>query len=257
MAPASRDVCLVVPCFDEAHRLEPDTWLAAVERWAWLSLHFVDDGSADGTLTVLQQLAAAAPEGRVQVQSLPSNHGKGEAVRAGLLAVLAQGPPPVVGFWDADLSTPLDALPLLGRALDADPRREIVMGARVKLLGMHIERRGHRHYGGRIIATLISLALAIPVYDTQCGAKLLAVTADLPAMLQQPFLSRWLFDVELLARWQQRRPPGAWRHGLCEVPLPRWTHAAGSKVHPLDALVAPLAVLRIRQHYRRTKGSGR
>src|ERR1041384_6274866 len=82
-------------------------------------------------------------------------------------------------------------------------------------------RRGppRRHYLGRIFATAVSLALHSPVYDTQCGAKLFRPGAPLRDALSAPFRSRWIFDVELLARLD-RRIPGGLGCGGCGVPLP-------------------------------------
>ena len=65
-------------------------------------------------------------------------------------------------------------------------------------LGRTIRRHAWRHAFGRAAATAVALALGAPVYDTQCGAKLLRVTAEVPRLLATPFRTRWLFDVEAL-----------------------------------------------------------
>ncbi|MCB9777804.1 MAG: glycosyltransferase [Alphaproteobacteria bacterium] len=250
---------LVVPCFNEARRLDADAFLRALAAQPSLRLRFVDDGSTDDTRAVLDALAARAPAGRVQVQILPQNGGKAEAVRQGMLAAL-DGGPAMVGFWDADLATPLDAVPLLRDALEQSPARAMAIGARVRLLGRHITRDPGRHYGGRIIATLVSISLGLPVYDTQCGAKLFRAGPDAAALLAEPFLTRWLFDVELIARWVALHPGDAWVEGIVEVPLPRWEDVGGSKVTLRDMVRSPGQILTIHRHYRPrrfTRGAAR
>src|SRR5690242_6610452 len=97
------EVCVVVPCFNEEHRLRGDEFLSFVGHHPAGTVCFVDDGSRDGTLGVLEQLRARCPE-RILVHRMPINRGKAEAVRAGILHVAAGGRWPVVGYWDADLS---------------------------------------------------------------------------------------------------------------------------------------------------------
>jgi glycosyltransferase involved in cell wall biosynthesis len=243
-------VDLVVPCFDEAARLAPAELAKALAREPDLALTLVDDGSRDGTRRVLDAIAAESP-GRVHVVALPENRGKGEAVRAGLLAALARKPA-FAGWWDADLATPFDELATLRAALEAAPRAWLATGARVRMLGAAIERRALRHYAGRVVATWISRALRLPVYDTQCGAKLFRADAVPAGLLDEPFLTRWLFDVEVLARLERlhrdgKGPPP--EDLVVEVPLRRWTDVPGSKVVPLDLVRARFALGRIRRHY--------
>src|SRR5262245_38000745 len=165
---------IVVPCYDEARRLQPDAFLRACREMPGLRFHFVDDGSRDGTLALLRGLAEQAPD-RIAVLALAANAGKAEAVRAGVREAIAKGCD-YVGWWDADLATPLAEAPRFAAVLDERPRCEIVFGARVQMLGRTIERHALRHYAGRVFATMASQALALPVYDTQCGAKLLRAT---------------------------------------------------------------------------------
>lgn len=250
-SPTPWRVAVVMPCYNEAARLDLPRLVAALSPRPWLHLLLVDDGSTDGTVQVQEAVAAAAPVGQVRLLALPRNGGKAEAVRQGLLHLLDQGRWDAVGFFDADLATPLEAVDVLLAALGEDPRREVAMGARVRLLGRQIEREAARHYGGRMIATLISLALDLPIYDSQCGAKLLRVTPATATLLDRPFESRWLFDVELLSRWLHAHAQGAWEHGLVEVPLRAWVEPGGSKVRLADALRAPLEVARIGWRHRR------
>ena len=135
----------------------------------------------------------------------------------------------------------------------ARPEVEMVLGSRVQLLGRDIVRRPLRHYLGRVMATLISLALNLPVYDTQCGAKLFRRTAELPALFERPFLTRWLFDVEIIARYLLAVEGSARAGGrrLYELPLDHWRDVADSKVRPYHFFGALYDLCRIRRAYRR------
>lgn len=245
-------VLLVVPCFNEATRLRGEDFLRASLPGHQLHLHFVDDGSTDGTAALLASLAAREPA-RVSYSRLPENRGKGEAVRAGMLTGLGAGYD-FSGFWDADLATPLDELPTFVDTLTARPDIDIVIGARVALLGRRIDRKLYRHAYGRVFATAVSRLLSLEVYDTQCGAKLFRVNDDLAEVLCGPFLSRWIFDVEILARYVARFEERGVEIGerVVELPLRVWTDVAGSKVGVRDAARAFVELGLIGRRYRST-----
>lgn len=225
------DLALVVPCYNEASRLDPDAFLRFVASHPGVRLVLVDDGSQDGTSGVLERIRSAAP-GAVTVLSLPANRGKAEAVRAGILAAAAENPA-VVGFLDADLSTPLAAVDDFLAVLRTRPEVEFVLGARVLLMGRDVKRKAWRHYLGRVFATGVSHALDLPVYDTQCGAKMLRLDAATGTLFATPFRSRWIFDVELIARYLQLPVEAggrARRDRLYELVLPAWHDKPGSKL---------------------------
>jgi dolichyl-phosphate beta-glucosyltransferase len=250
MAPDAPDTLVVVPCYDEASRLELRRFDGFLRENPDVGLVLVDDGSRDGTLALLKELAAAHPE-RVEVVGLPRNRGKAEAVRQGVLRALARRPA-CFGYWDADLSTPLETIRGFRALLRERPELQLVLGARVQLLGHRIERRALRHYVGRVGATAISGVLGLPVYDTQCGAKLFRADAETAGLFDEPFLSPWLVDVELLARWKQARARSGGPDlagALYEYPLPEWRDVRGSKLRALDYLGAARDLLRIRRRY--------
>jgi dolichyl-phosphate beta-glucosyltransferase len=238
--------CLVwvVPCFEEAPRLDRAAWLGLADAAPDTRLQFVDDGSRDGTLAVLEELAGQRPE-RIEVVALPENRGKAEAVRHGMRRAL-DARAGSVGYVDADLATPPAELARLARLM-RDGDYDMLMGSRVQLLGRAIARSQVRHYMGRVFATIASLSLGLPVYDTQCGAKLFRPTPALAAALATPFVSRWAFDVELLDRLLH--PPAGIAPvepgRIREEPLAAWTDVPGSKVRPLAALQGGLDLLRI------------
>ncbi|MDD9936410.1 MAG: glycosyltransferase [Myxococcales bacterium] len=225
------DISIVVPCYNEEARIDSqqiDRYLVS-DKSAGVELTLVNDGSTDRTLEVLRAIEAKHP-GRVRVLDQQPNQGKAEAVRLGMLDSIDRGAR-YAGYWDADLATPLEAIAEFAAVLDDRRDIDLVMGARVALLGRHIDRSRVRHYLGRVFATAASMALALPVYDTQCGAKLLRVTAISRSLFEEPFASRWIFDVELIARYLRvGRGPGA----VFELPLQQWTDVGDSKVNARD-----------------------
>lgn len=233
-------IVIVVPCFDEEARLQPAAFRAAVHRPPEPSFLFVDDGSHDRTRAILEALVRSDPE-RLLLMPLERNRGKAEAVRQGMSEALRLGAD-IIGYWDADLATPLWELPGLSDLL-RDPAVQVVLGSRVRLLGRKIRRRACRHYLGRIFATCASLILDMPVYDTQCGAKLFRRSPGFEVAIAAPFRTRWIFDVELLARLKVLLPPGgeAW----VEQPLRAWEDVGGSRISIRDFIAAPLELLRI------------
>lgn len=242
---------IVVPCFNEERRLKTDEFLAYAAAHDEVRLLFVDDGSTDGTRRMLEGMQARA-NGRIEVLILEKNGGKAEAVRQGVLHA-GRAEPTSFGFWDADLSTPLDEILAFVALLEGRPELRAVMGSRVKLLGREIERKTMRHYLGRVFATCASMVLGLPVYDTQCGAKLFRNTRGTRWAFRAPFLSRWLFDVELLARLGllgRRRPAYDTHRCVYEKPLHAWRDVAGSKIKLTDWLKAAWELARIGCRYR-------
>ena len=236
---------LVVPCYNEEKRLPVDEFRKFKIDGAQLDYIFVNDGSTDGTARVLESLRSENPA-RFGVLTLEKNSGKAEAVRRGMNAAM-DGSPDLVGFWDADLATPLAEIPLFLDVFATRPNIDMVIASRVRLLGRDIIRRPSRHYFGRVGATLISSTLGIAVYDTQCGAKLFRSNPTLRDILRQPFVSRWIFDVELISRYIKARGRDAALAGMYELPIREWRDVHGSKVKGRDFIRALRDLWRIRR----------
>lgn len=243
-------VCLVVPCYNEAHRLDTDAFRGFLLVHNHVRITFVDDGSRDTTRQVLENLSRGF-EDRASVLALPYNRGKAEAVRSGLNHSLEHFAPEIIGYWDADLATPISAVDDFLRVFERYPEILMVFGARVKLLGRNVKRRAVRHYLGRVFATAVSMMLRLAIYDTQCGAKLFVVNEPLRCAFGQPFLSKWVFDVEILARYLNffSGDIDKLARSVYEYPLEQWVDIAGSKVRPKDFLTAFIDVVRIRRAY--------
>ncbi len=222
---------IVIPCYNEAKRLKPNHYLNFLKQHTKIDLIMVNDGSSDETRAILQTIRQDDPN-RCMILNLDHNSGKGEAVRQGITEALVTGAD-YVGYWDADLSTPLEIIPKFCTILREKPDLFMVFGARVLLLGKTIERNALRHYCGRSFATIVSLMLKISVYDTQCGAKLFRAGPEIKRIFENRFISRWVFDVEIIARWIRlcqtyKLPPVDLV--IYEYPLPVWRHVAESKI---------------------------
>ena len=241
---------IVVPCFNEAARLQIGSFHEFLALGYPVRFLFVNDGSSDDTLKVLEAMRCGF-EDFVAVLNKPVNAGKSEAVRDGILQAIREGNADFVGFWDADLATPLASIVDLRQELVDHPRVQMVFGARVRLLGREIHRKPLRHYLGRVFATVVSIVIQLPVYDTQCGAKLFRVTPEISEIFAEPFSSRWVFDVEILARYIRRhgRQMQLVSSSICEYPLEEWYDVAGSKVRPKDFCRAFVDVVRIHRKY--------
>lgn len=231
-------VTVVVPCYNEEKRLD----VAAFRDYRGAEFLFVNDGSTDGTLELLRSSGFT-------VLNLERNGGKAEAVRRGIMQAMESGAD-VTGFWDADLATPLDEIGSFLEIFEQRPAIEMVFGARVRLLGRDIQRHASRHYIGRVGATLISRTLGLAVYDTQCGAKLFRVNDTMREIFAKPFLSRWIFDVEILARFLESRGRADVVRAIYELPIKTWHDVAGSKVKSRDFIRALRDLSKIRGAYK-------
>jgi glycosyltransferase involved in cell wall biosynthesis len=248
-----RKTLIVVPCYEEAKRLAPARFLEAVEREPALGFVMVDDGSKDDTRAILEGMRDASNR-RIEVVALEKNQGKAEAVRRGVLRAFELGAE-TAGYWDADLATPLEDIARFAERLEAE-KLVMVIGSRVRLLGHHIERKATRHYIGRGFGTLAALALGLPVYDTQCGAKIFAATPAIRSAFERPFELVWAFDVELFSRLLRRQAEVGdidVAAQCAEFPLREWRDASGSKrtLKQLPGIALEIAKLYVTTRSRR------
>ena len=106
-----------------------------------------------------------------------------------------------VGFNDGDGDIDVDIVPSLARVCQrpgvwAAIASKHAPGAQVHMSpARSVLSRGYRHF--------VRLLFGLDVSDTQCGAKLFRVRPETRTVFVERFLSRWVFDVEILARYQQ------------------------------------------------------
>jgi glycosyltransferase involved in cell wall biosynthesis len=235
-------VSLIVPCYNEEARLNVGEFEAGPANCRFL---FVNDGSTDGTARAIRARLGE----RVFLLDLPQNVGKAEAVRAGMLHAIRT--PPLaqsawIGYWDADLATPLaDVTSFLRFGQFGGDQVDSIWGSRVYRLGSAIRRSHLRHLAGRFVATAAGFLLGLPSYDSQCGAKLFRHEI-VEIAFAGPFISRWLFDMELVMRLKDYR--------IVEYPLQQWTEVPGYRLRILTmaARVIP-DLVRIRMRYGRLR----
>jgi len=217
----------VIPCFNEETRWSDDYWSALATR-PDINLCFVDDGSSDGTAEIIERLQTRHD---VLLIRLAKNAGKGEAVRIGLNTAMKEGND-IVGFLDADGAFPVtEVFRLIAMAeekIGGYARLDSLWSSRVLLAGREISRSNGRHYVARMVATLIAPLHGYKVYDTQSGFKLFANTSELSRCLEDPFLTRWFFDVEILQRWSNSLGN---RMNVWEEPVQGWRDVRGSKIN--------------------------
>jgi dolichyl-phosphate beta-glucosyltransferase len=232
------EVSRVIPAFNETARLgrNLDVILSFLRGQgpSW-EVIVVDDGSSDGTAGLVE--ARYGAEAAVRLWRHARNEGKGLAVKQGVL--MARGA--WVFFSDADLSVPIDALPVFLEAL-ATRRCDVVVGSRQRP-GAVIEvwQPTYRRLLGGGYSWLARTLLGLPVSDVTCGFKGFRrdVARDLFARQQ---LRDWSFDAEILYLARSRG------YRILELPV-RWRDDPASKVRLRRDIVRSLwGLVRIRVH---------
>ena len=240
-------VVIIIPCYNEADRLDTNKFIDYLSKNTHLHFIFIDDGSTDNTNLIIKQII-------LKFNSLASllinetNKGKAESVRLGVIESYKMNPD-FIGFLDADLAAPIEEIDNLLKIIKKDKTKEVVFASRIQLIGSEIKRNYFRHFFGRVFATVVSNILNLPVYDTQCGAKIFSrkICDDI---FYEQFISPWLFDVELFARLlnvygMERTIQMSYEH-----PVSKWVDIDGSKVKLIYFIKAPFELLKIVRHYK-------
>jgi glycosyltransferase involved in cell wall biosynthesis len=217
-------IAIIIPCYNEAKRIQISEFARFSNEHEDIEFYFVNDGSTDDTENLLFKIKESSPS---KIISSIKNRGKGNAIRKGLVTALEDGFD-LVGYLDADLSTSLEEFLRLKNLL-INERLDLVLGSRIKKIDTVIQRSFFRHIVGRIIATIIDQKFKLGVYDTQCGAKIFR-SFLLREIIDEPFRTRWFFDVELLLRIRKQHPDC----NAAEIPLNRWHNVLNSKLSILS-----------------------
>ncbi|MGB3773958.1 MAG: response regulator, partial [Leeuwenhoekiella sp.] len=193
----NRCVGVVIPCYNEETRLKSKEFIDFIERNSGYHLCFVNDGSTDKTMDVLEKLKKGR-EHYISIYDCEKNGGKAEAVRQGLLYLSNFDDLDYVGFLDADLSTDFEDFDDLVKTIETTDF-QIVNGSRISRMGANITKESARKIISMTINFIIVSILGMPFKDTQCGAKIMRKEL-IPIAFKTPFITKWLFDVEIFMR---------------------------------------------------------
>lgn len=226
-------VGVVIPCYNEAERLSGSEFQDFAKNHPGYHLCFVNDGSTDNTLEVLNEIRKGN-EDAISIYDCQKNGGKAEAVRQGMLHLAKDHQFDYLGYLDADLSTDFMDFDELVRTLE-ESNFAIVSGSRISRMGANITKESARKIISKTINLIIQKILGMPFKDTQCGAKVMRPSI-VTAVFEKPFNTRWLFDVEIFIRMRKIFGKDIATSLICEQPLKRWIHADGSKLSMKDSI---------------------
>ncbi|KAH7282014.1 hypothetical protein KP509_35G008300 [Ceratopteris richardii] len=262
--PAQKSISFIIPAFNEEDRLPVhlEEILRYMEQRSSVDRNFtyeiivVDDGSTDNTVKVAFDYVRKYKLDRVRVINLGRNHGKGSAVRKGMLCARGE----LLLMLDADGATKITDLEKLEIELkDISGRLStgitnkgvswgvgdipaVVFGSRAHLEQRALAtRKWYRNFLMKGFHFCVLLVAGKGVRDTQCGFKMFTRAAA-RQLFPNMRLKRWCFDVELVYLCKKLHIP------IREVAV-TWTEIPGSKVKPLSIVHMLIELVLIRMGY--------
>ncbi len=213
------ELSVVFPAYNEEKNIRESlrrvTAYLSLKKYAWEIL-VSNDGSTDHTSAVVEDFMRSHSGCTIRHLRSDPNHGKGYAVRQGVLASAGR----VVLLTDADLSTPIKEVDKLMAALEGGA--DVAIGSRaVREKDCDVRQSFKRYFAGRVFNIFVK-GLLPDIHDSQCGFKCFKKEVARKLFAEQK-LDGFSFDVEVLYL--------ARRHGLkiAEVPV-MWSEGAQSKV---------------------------
>jgi len=236
---AAPSVLLLIPAYNEEHRIEP----VLVDYARHFRRHYpgpfqivvVLNGCTDNTLEVVRKVARDYPE--VSAVEFIAPIGKGGALIEGLRLAPTTD---LIGYVDADGATgPAAFLELVRRCDQAD----CVIGSRwVPGAVLHQSQSNRRQFASRVFHLIVQLFFWMNLRDTQCGAKVMHRDA-VEKIHSALTIADMAFDINLLYALKRAG------YRILEVPT-EWTDKIGSKVTlGKTSLTMLLSVIRLRLIY--------
>ena len=180
---------VIIPSFNSGPLLANTV---AAARASWAPVWIVVDGSDDGSEAAVE--AMARTDTALRVIRLPSNRGKGVAVRCGLAAARSSGFTHALTM-DADGQHPADRIVAFMDASFAAPDA-LIMGCPV----FGADAPWLRVIGRRLCNTLAAIETLCPVGDTLFGFRVYPITALLAVIQESRGMRRFDFDPEAVVR---------------------------------------------------------
>ena len=215
-------ISIIIPVYNEEKRIEAfltDVVTFLAEKTYSYEVIIVNDGSIDATVKLAKKVLGQYIPDKFRILELATNHGKGAAVKNGMLA--AQGE--YVFFVDADGSTAIEEIgnfiPLFR------PEFDIYIAVRTKKHFAPLKRV----FFGRGYIKLTRFLLRLNVSDFTCGFKCYRLIAAQKIFSRQ-LLKNWSFYAEDLFIAQKEG------YRIKEVPV-YWKHIGGSKVKVLKNII--------------------
>jgi glycosyltransferase involved in cell wall biosynthesis len=226
-----QEITLFVPFYNEGKRAGVNEYLDSLSKLNGVKLVLVNDGSTDHTLEILNTFLSR----NIDIVTHLKNLGKGEALRQAMLEFLSNNCAAIIGYLDCDGAFPLETV---SKILEVSKEKlstgqyQVCIASRVMLSGRKVERLQHRHYISRIVITLLGLKFIFMPYDSQSGFKIFNNSEQFQRVLEKPFRTRWLFDIELLDRLTKQ-----WKENIIwEEPVQEWSDKPGSHLKIKSAL---------------------
>ena len=226
----SNKIAIVIPLYNEEHRFNLGYFALIGQEYSQeVDFFLVDDGSRDRTPEIAHRISTQFSNFRVL--KLSENLGKAEAIRIGFNHIL-QSHTEYCGLGYMDSDGAFDLADLTNSILLFDLKcmngvYDAIFMSRLAISGRNIKRNTFRHIFGRVVARIIKFGLPNSPWDTQAGLKIFKSTEDFSRTIQNPFRTRWLFEVEILQRVfvSRREVLRIW-----EEPLLNWVDVSGSKI---------------------------
>jgi glycosyltransferase involved in cell wall biosynthesis len=237
---------VIIPCFNEANRFLKSDYLEFINAFSNFKILFVNDGSTDKTLEILEEFSNS--NGRISYISFEKNQGKSEAVRLGMQEAF-KNKTNYYAFLDADLAIPFEEFLRLYEITTSNTDLEFTFLSKIKRVGADVNQKYKRFLIGRILATMTRFSLKLPIYDTQCGCKLMK--SDIAHLVfKEKFISAWLFDIEIFWRIINLKSRKYFKEHTLEVPLNKLIERGPSSISFKAFFKLPYEFYKIHRSYK-------